>query len=196
MNHCFHWAWIRRNILNFEFQHFQRHNKKDVVKSDIYLLCTTDMGDTGFIYRTWPTIRGHVELKTTTKKHQLPMQPVSGEVWSASWSMNNRVRASFDVGGKERDLLQHEKCCKWRKLIRTIIRNWLLTSIIRKTTKIKKTLHLIRPWELIQYLRTIPKNSRAMIVANKLIILHNNKFDVYGPRRYWKLFWILENLIM
>jgi hypothetical protein len=67
-----------------EFQHFQCHNKKDVVKSDIYLLCTTDMGDTGFIYRTWPSIRGHVELKTTTKKHQLPMRPVSGEVWSAS----------------------------------------------------------------------------------------------------------------
>jgi hypothetical protein len=59
------------------------------------------MGDAGFIYRTHPTIHGHVEVKTRIKKHELPMRPVSGGVWSTSWSMNDRVRASFDAGGKE-----------------------------------------------------------------------------------------------
>jgi hypothetical protein len=59
------------------------------------------MGETRLIYRTFLTIRGHVELKTTTKKHELPMRPVSGEVWHASWSMKDRVRAGFDVGRKE-----------------------------------------------------------------------------------------------
>jgi hypothetical protein len=29
------------------------------------------------------------------------MRPVSGEVWPASWSMEDNVRSGFDKGGKE-----------------------------------------------------------------------------------------------
>jgi hypothetical protein len=46
---------------------------------------------------TWACIK----LKNTIKKLNLPMWPVSGEVWPVMGSMNNRVRAGFDADGKE-----------------------------------------------------------------------------------------------
>jgi hypothetical protein len=42
-----------------------------------------------------------VELKTTTKTHDLPMRPVSGKVRPASWSLEDSVRSGLDKGGKE-----------------------------------------------------------------------------------------------
>jgi hypothetical protein len=34
-------------------------------------------------------------------KHELPMRPLSGEVWHASLSMEDSVRSSFDKEGKD-----------------------------------------------------------------------------------------------
>jgi hypothetical protein len=42
-----------------------------------------------------------VDFKTTIKTHELPMRPVSSEVWPALWSMEDSVRLGFDKGGKE-----------------------------------------------------------------------------------------------
>jgi hypothetical protein len=164
--------------------------------------------------------RRRIYLSTTIKKQVLPMRPVSGEVWPTLWSMNNRVRADFDAGGKETWL-----CYIWWTLlcgatwhcvalweihhvslyldtnyvnegkISIIIGIWLLTSIIRKTTEIKTIVHLIRPCKVIQYLCSISKSSQAMIVANNLIIIHTNKSTVHGPQWHWKLLWVHGNVI-
>jgi hypothetical protein len=48
-----------------------------------------------------PKKGGDVKLKTTIKINELPMQPVSGEVWPTSWSMEDSVRSGFDKGGKD-----------------------------------------------------------------------------------------------
>jgi hypothetical protein len=73
---------------------------KHDVNSDSYHLCTTEIGDVVYIYHTCPIIDGDVELKTTTKTHELPIRPVSGEVCHVSWSMKDSVRSGFE-GGKE-----------------------------------------------------------------------------------------------
>jgi hypothetical protein len=46
---------------------------KHDVNSDSYHLCTTEIGDVVYIYHTCPIIDGDVELKATTKTHELPM---------------------------------------------------------------------------------------------------------------------------
>jgi hypothetical protein len=50
------------------------------LNSDSYHLCTTEIGDARYIYRTYTIIGGDVELKTTTKTHGLPKRSMSSEV--------------------------------------------------------------------------------------------------------------------
>jgi hypothetical protein len=45
-----------------------------------------------------------VELKTTTKTNELPMRPVSSDVWPVSRSMEDNVRFDFVKGGKDTQL--------------------------------------------------------------------------------------------
>jgi hypothetical protein len=66
-----------------------------------YHLCTTEIGDARYIYRTCLKKGGDVELKTTTKTNELPMRPVSSKVWPASWSMEDSVGSGFVKGGKD-----------------------------------------------------------------------------------------------
>jgi hypothetical protein len=74
---------------------------KHDLNSVIYHLCSTEIGETRYIYRTCPKIGGDVMLKTTIKTNELTMRPVSSEVWHASWSMEYSVRSGFDTGGKD-----------------------------------------------------------------------------------------------
>jgi hypothetical protein len=66
-----------------------------------YHLCTTEIGDARYIYRTCLKKGGDVEFKTTIKTNELPMRPVSGEVWPASLSMKDSVRSGFNKGEKD-----------------------------------------------------------------------------------------------
>jgi hypothetical protein len=74
---------------------------KHDLNSDSYHLCTTEIGDARYIYRTCPKKGRDVELKTTTKTNELPMWSLSGEVWPASRSMKDSMRSGFDKGGKD-----------------------------------------------------------------------------------------------
>jgi hypothetical protein len=74
---------------------------KHDLNSVSYHLCTTEIGDVRYIYRTCPKKGRDVEFKTTTKRNELPIWPVSGEVWPASRSMEDSVRSSFNKGGKD-----------------------------------------------------------------------------------------------
>jgi hypothetical protein len=56
----------------------------------------TEIGDARYIYRTCLKKDRDVELKTTTKTIQLPMRPVSDDVWPTSRSIEDNVRSSFD----------------------------------------------------------------------------------------------------
>jgi hypothetical protein len=76
---------------------------KHDLNSVSYHLCT-EIGDKRYIYRTCLKKGGDVELKTTTKTNELPMRPVSGEVWPASQFMENSARSGFDKGGKDTQL--------------------------------------------------------------------------------------------
>jgi hypothetical protein len=64
----------------------------------------TEIGDVRYIYRTCPKIDGDVELKSTTKTNELPMRPMSGEVWLASRNMEDNVRSDFYKEGKDTHL--------------------------------------------------------------------------------------------
>jgi hypothetical protein len=74
---------------------------KHDLNSVSYHLCTTEIGDRKYIYRTCLKIGVDVELKTTTKTNELPMRHVSDVVWPVSRSMEDSVRSDFDKGGKE-----------------------------------------------------------------------------------------------
>jgi hypothetical protein len=53
---------------------------KHDLNSVSYHLCTTEIGDVRYIYRTCPKKGRGVELKTTTKTNELPMRPMFGKV--------------------------------------------------------------------------------------------------------------------
>jgi hypothetical protein len=77
---------------------------KHDLNSASYHLCTTEIGDARYIYRTCPKKGGDVELKTITKTNDLPMWLVSGEVWPTSLSMEDSSRSNFNIGGKDTQL--------------------------------------------------------------------------------------------
>jgi hypothetical protein len=66
-----------------------------------YHLCTTEIWEVRYIYRTCLKKSRDDKLKTTTKINELPMRPVFGEVCPVSRSMEASVRSSFDKGGKD-----------------------------------------------------------------------------------------------
>jgi hypothetical protein len=78
---------------------------KHDLNSVSYHLCTTEIRNARYVYCTCLKIGGDVKLETTTKINELPMRPVSGEVWPTSRSMEDSVRSGFDKEGKDTLLL-------------------------------------------------------------------------------------------
>jgi hypothetical protein len=97
---------------------------KHDLNSDSYHLCTTEIGDTRYIYRTCPKKGRDVELKTTTKTNELHMWPLSGEVWPTSRSMKDSMRSSFDKGGKDTIFIHIGKPLLWGMVFEIVMHVW------------------------------------------------------------------------